>query len=70
MGRLESVVGSMVVKVRHDPLQRRDVALTPKGGHMKGGRCANALIHARTTDLGEGAALYEERVRIVPLEQA
>lgn len=65
--RMASSIGSMVVKLRHDPLQRRDVALTPKGGHLLSGRCANALIRARTTDLGEGGALYEERVRIAPL---
>jgi anaerobic selenocysteine-containing dehydrogenase len=65
--RLESRVGSMVVKLRHDAMQRRDVALTPKGGHLKDGRCANAIIRARTTDIGEGGALYEERVRIAPI---
>lgn len=63
--RLESAVGSIVVKLRHDSRQRRDVALIPKGGHVQGGRCANALIRARLTDIGEGGALYEERVRIV-----
>jgi len=65
--RIESSVGSMVVRLRHDPRQRRDVALTAKGGHLRDGRCANALIRARLTDLGEGGALYQERVRIVPL---
>jgi anaerobic selenocysteine-containing dehydrogenase len=65
--RLESRTGSLVVKLRHDPLQRRDVAITPKGGALAGGRCANALIRARVTDLGEGGALYEERVRLVAL---
>lgn len=68
-GRLESRLGAMVVRVRHDPAQRRDVALVPKGGHLRDGRCANALIRARTTDIGEGGALYEERVRLVPLAQ-
>jgi anaerobic selenocysteine-containing dehydrogenase len=63
--RLESVIGSMTVRVRHDPQQRRDVAIIPKGGHYRDGRCANALLQARTTDLGEGAALYDERVRLV-----
>jgi predicted molibdopterin-dependent oxidoreductase YjgC len=28
--RIESRVGSMVVRLRHDSMQRRDVALTPK----------------------------------------
>ena len=57
----------MTVRVAHDPHQRRDIALTPKGGHLRDGRAANALIRARLTDLGEGGALYDERVRLVPL---
>jgi hypothetical protein len=65
--RLESAVGSMIVKLRHDAAQRRDVAIAPKGGHLRDGRCANALIRARLTDIGEGGALYEERVRISAL---
>jgi anaerobic selenocysteine-containing dehydrogenase len=65
--RLESRWGAMEVVVRHDPAQRRDTALVPKGGHLSAGRCANALIRARTTDAGEGGALYDERVRLVPL---
>jgi len=36
----------------------------PKGGHHSAGRAANALVHARLTDIGEGAALYDERVRL------
>ncbi len=66
--RLESAVGSLEVKLRHDPKQRRDVALMPKGGHLNDGRCANVLIRARATDAGEGGALYDEGVRLVPLE--
>jgi anaerobic selenocysteine-containing dehydrogenase len=62
---IESAIGSMTVRLRHDPKQRRDVALTAKGGHLEDGCCANALIRARITDLGEGGALYEERIRIV-----
>jgi anaerobic selenocysteine-containing dehydrogenase len=62
--RLESALGSMEVIVRCDPRQRRDVALVPKGGHRSSGRCANALIAARLTDLGEGGALYDEGVRL------
>jgi anaerobic selenocysteine-containing dehydrogenase len=62
--RLESCVSSMTVRLRHDSRQRRDVALVPKGGHLKDGRCANVLLRARTTDLGEGGALYDEHVRL------
>jgi hypothetical protein len=65
--RLESGISSMTVRLRHDSKQRRDVALVPKGGHLRDGRCANALLRARTTDLGEGGALYDEHVRLVTL---
>ena len=52
--------------MRHDPRQRRDVALAAKGGHLRDGRCMNVLIAARTTDIGEGGALYDEPVRLTP----
>ena len=66
LGRLESPHGALTVRVRHDPAQRRDVALAAKGGHLSDGRCMNLLIRGRTTDLGEGGALYDERVRLLP----
>ncbi len=65
VGRLQSAIGALTVRVRCDAHQRRDVALVPKGGHLRDGRCANALIRARVTDLGEGGALYDEGVRLV-----
>lgn len=65
--RLESVIGAIEVRVRHDPAQRRDVAIVPKGGRFGAGKCANALIRARLTDHGEGAALCDELVRLVPI---
>lgn len=64
--RLESAIGALDVRVRHDARQRRDVALVPKGGHLRAGRAANALIRARLSDHGEGAALFDELVRLVP----
>jgi anaerobic selenocysteine-containing dehydrogenase len=63
--KIESRVGSMSVRLRHDPKQRRDVALLPKGGHRFRGACANSLIESRITDLGEGGALYEQCIRII-----
>jgi anaerobic selenocysteine-containing dehydrogenase len=63
--KLESELGAIEVRVRHDARQRRDVALMAKGGHLFSGRCANVLTRARLTDAGEGAALYEEHVRLV-----
>jgi anaerobic selenocysteine-containing dehydrogenase len=62
--RLESAIGSIAVRVCCDPRQRRDVAIVPKGGHVADGRAANLLVRARTTDIGEGAALYDEGVRL------
>jgi anaerobic selenocysteine-containing dehydrogenase len=67
LARVESVLGALVVRVRHVARQRRDVALTSKGGHFDAGRAANALLRARTTDFGEGGALYDERVRLVAM---
>jgi anaerobic selenocysteine-containing dehydrogenase len=65
LGRLESSIGALDVRVVHDVRQRRDVAIVPKGGHMRDGRCPNVLVRAATTDIGEGGALYDERVRLV-----
>lgn len=62
---IESVQGRIPVRLVFDAAQRPDVALMPKGGHKSANACANRLIRAKTTDLGEGGALYEERVRIV-----
>jgi anaerobic selenocysteine-containing dehydrogenase len=62
--RLESAIGWMIIRIRHDSRQRRDVALMSKGGHFRDGRCANVLTRARATDLGGGGALYDEAVRI------
>ena len=64
--RLESAIGSIRVRLKHDASQRRDVVIVPKGGNYDRGNCANALIKARTTDAGEGAAYQDCRVRLVP----
>jgi anaerobic selenocysteine-containing dehydrogenase len=65
--QLVSRAGALVVRVKHDARQRRDVVLVPKGGHVRGGRSANTLIRPAVTDMGEGGALYDERVRLMPL---
>jgi anaerobic selenocysteine-containing dehydrogenase len=64
--RIESALGSIRVKLHLDQGQRRDVVIVPKGGNYDRGNCANALIKARTTDAGEGAAYQDCRVRLVP----
>jgi anaerobic selenocysteine-containing dehydrogenase len=67
LARLEGEMGSLDVVVRHDPRQRRDVALMAKGGWRHRGRCPNVLIPARLTDAGQGAVYYETAVRLVPV---
>jgi hypothetical protein len=66
LAQLQSAIGSMTVRICHDDRQRRDVALLAKGGHLRDGRCANLLTRARATDLGGGAAFYDEAVRLAP----
>jgi anaerobic selenocysteine-containing dehydrogenase len=66
LARVESELGSIEVRLRFDAAQRRDVALMAKGGWLSHGRCANAVVPARTTDAGGGAAYYDTPVRLVP----
>lgn len=63
---VESVQGELRCELRLDAQQRRDVAIMPKGGHFDRGQAANALIAARATDLGLGAAYLDCKVRIRP----
>ncbi len=63
---LVSRIGRLAVRVRHEPSLRRDVARMEKGGMLRDGRCANLLVSAVETDLGAGAAYYDERVRLEP----
>lgn len=65
---IESAIGRLRVRLALDANQRPDIALMPKGGPLTSAACANGLIRARLTDLGEGGALYEECVRIVRQE--
>ena len=60
---LESAIGAIRVRLRFDAAQRPDVVIVPKGGNYDRGNCANALVRARLTDAGEGAAYLDCRVR-------
>jgi anaerobic selenocysteine-containing dehydrogenase len=68
LARLESAIGAIEVRVRHDPRQRRDVALMAKGGHLRTRSTANLLSRARATDIGGGGCLYDEPGRLIPIE--
>ena len=61
---LESRVGRLKVVVRHDDRYRRDTVYVPRARSHAAGRCVNAIIGARLTDHGEGAAYYDEGVRL------
>lgn len=61
---VESATGALEAELRFDPEQRTDVAVMPKGGHLDRGHAANALVAARATDLGLGAAYLDTLVRI------
>jgi len=65
---VESALGRLRARLKLDSSQRRDVVVVPKGGHLDSGTSANALIRARTTDAGEGAAYQDCRVRIRSIE--
>ena len=62
--RVTSRLASMVVRLRHDADLRRDLLVVPKGGWLRHGAASNALVRAVTTDLGLGAAYYDEPVRL------
>lgn len=64
--RVVSPHGEIEAELRLDDQQRRDVAIMPKGGHFDRGHSANALIAARPTDLGLGAAYLDCFVRLAP----
>jgi anaerobic selenocysteine-containing dehydrogenase len=64
--RLVSPLAEAVVRLAFDASQRNDVVIYPKGRWAKYGG-PNTLVRARATDHGEGAAYYDQGVRIEPL---
>ena len=63
LARLVSPIASVTVRLKFDPRQRRDLVIYHKGRWGKYGG-PNTLVRARATDAGEGAAYYDEGVRI------
>ena len=64
VARVASELGAMDVRLKFDARQRRDVVLLAKGGWLRDGRCANALIPAVATDAGGCAVYYDTPVRL------
>ncbi len=69
VAELVSRIGALCVTVRHDAAVHPEVALMEKGGMLRDGRCANLLIRAMVTDAGEGAAYYDEPVRLQTISE-
>lgn len=67
LARLESEIGEIIVQLKFDADQRRDVVLMAKGGWLGSGRCANVLVPAELTDAGGCAVFYDTPVRVLPL---
>ena len=65
--RLCSRQGHLEVELQLDPRLHPRLVLIPKGGWVMHGQAANALVRAETTDIGLGAAYYDEAVRLEPL---
>ncbi|MFT7464344.1 MAG: anaerobic selenocysteine-containing dehydrogenase [Pseudohongiellaceae bacterium] len=62
--QLVSQLGAMPVRLVADDRVRRDMVVMAKGGMLRDGRCANALISAVESDAGGGAAYHDEPVAI------
>ena len=65
--RLENDMGSLRVRIVLDPDLHPEIVLVPKGGWLRDGHAANALVPAQATDLGLGGNYYDVAVRLVPV---
>ncbi len=66
---VESALDRIAVRVLHDDSVRPGIVAMEKGGMFRTGSCPNALIRATETDLGGGAAYYDQPVRLVRCER-
>jgi anaerobic selenocysteine-containing dehydrogenase len=62
---VQSPLGRLAVQLRLDPRLHPDACVVHRGGWLRHGRAVNTLVQAAATDLGEGAALYDQRVRLI-----
>ncbi len=61
-----SRLGQLEVALQLDPRLHPDLVLVPKGGWLAHGQAANSLVTAALTDIGLGAAYYDQAVRLEP----
>jgi hypothetical protein len=62
---LESPLGRLQVTLEEVPGLTPDAVVYRRGDWMGLGGGANRLVEARLTDAGEGAAYYEQGVRLI-----
>jgi len=62
---VQSPLGRLAVQLLLDPRLHPDACVVHRGGWLRHGRAVNTLVQAAATDLGEGAALYDQRVRLI-----
>ena len=67
--KLVNEVGELVVRVRLDTRQRKDLIICPRGGWMKAGHGVNQLTHDLVSKVGNGAPYYETTVGIQKIER-
>ncbi len=66
---MRSPIGRLVVRVEPDPTMVPNTVIYRRGDWMCLGGGANQLIEARETDLGHGAAYYQQYVRLEPIDR-
>ncbi len=64
LARLVSPIGWLLVRLRFDPEVWAGGCVVHRGGALHLGRCVNSLVEAQSTDVGRGAAFYDQPVRL------
>jgi anaerobic selenocysteine-containing dehydrogenase len=63
---LETEAMRLPVVLKHDASYRTDCVYAPRARAVRRQLCVNQLVTARLTDFGDGAAYYDQGVRITP----
>lgn len=63
---LEAEAMRLPVVLKHDAHYRSDCVYAPRARSVRRQLCVNQLVTARLTDFGDGAAYYDQGVRITP----
>ncbi len=64
LANVTSPLGSLPVRLSFDRTLRRDICVVAIGGWLRLDRASNALVSPKATDMGQGTAYYDQRVRL------